>query len=218
MREASSLTTESITTCFQTVLPIILASASPRRREMLAGIGLQFRVEAAEADERVLPGEAPQAFVVRIAKDKAQIVANRYPGAWILAADTVVVQNGDILGKPADAEDAVSMLKRLVGRDHEVWTGFCLCQLGQDTQVCRAVKTEVQFADLSDPVIRAYVRSGDPMDKAGSYGIQSQGGFMVQGIRGSYSNVVGLPLAEVLSEMTALGLIQAAGSGEGKFI
>jgi len=205
-------TTENITPCFQTMLPLILASASPRRQEMLAGIGLQFRVEAAEADERVLPGEAPQAFVIRIAKDKAKIVADRYPGTWILAADTVVVQDGDILGKPVDTEDAVSMLKRLAGRGHEVWTGFCLCRSGEPQQVCRAVKTEVQFTDLPDPVIRAYVRSGDPLDKAGSYGIQSQGGFMVQGIRGSYSNVVGLPLAEVLSEMTALGLIQAAES------
>jgi len=211
---STPMTTETIPPCFQTVEPLILASASPRRREMLTAIGLQFRVEAAEADERVLPGEAPQAFVVRVAKDKARIVAARCPGTWILAADTVVVQNGEILGKPVNAEDAASMLKRLAGHEHEVWTGFCLCHSGQDRQVCRAVKTEVQFADLPDPVIQAYVRSGDPMDKAGSYGIQSQGGFMVRGICGSYSNVVGLPLAEVLSEMTALGLIQAAESGD----
>jgi septum formation protein len=179
---------------------------------MLGAIGLEFRVAAAEADERVLAGETPQAFVLRIAKDKAKIVANRYPKTWILAADTAVVQHGDILGKPVDAEDAVSMLRRLAGCEHEVWTGFCLYHAGQKEQVCRAVKTTVQFANMSDPVIQAYVRSGDPFDKAGSYGIQSQGGFMVQNIRGSYSNVVGLPLAETLSEMTSLGLIQAAKS------
>lgn len=195
--------------CFQNVQPLILASASPRRREMLAAIGLHFRVEAAEADERVLAGEDPPTYVVRVARDKAKIVAARSPGAWTLAADTVVVLHGEILGKPLDAEDAVLMLKRLAGNVHEVWTGFCLCHADQDNQVCRAVKTEVRFADLSDQVIRAYVRSGDPLDKAGSYGIQSQGGFMVQGIRGSYSNVVGLPLAEVIAEMIALGLIQS---------
>lgn len=203
------MTAEGFTPCFKTILPLILASASPRRREMLAALGLQFKVEAAEADEQVLAGEAHQTFVVRIAKAKAKIVAERYPEAWILAADTVVVQDGDILGKPVDEADAALMLKRLAGRVHEVWTGFCLYQAGQGTEICRAIKTEVLFADLSDQVIQAYVRSGDPLDKAGSYGIQSQGGFMVQGIRGSYSNVVGLPLAEVLSEMTALGLIQS---------
>ena len=203
------VTPESLTPCFKTALPFILASASPRRREMLAAIGLEFGVEAAEADEQVLPGEDPQTFVIRIAQDKAQIVAKRYPGTWILAADTVVVENGDILGKPVDAEDAVLMLKRLVDRTHEVWTGFCLCLADQDKLLCQATKTEVQFADLPDQAILAYVRSGDPLDKAGSYGIQSLGGFMVRGIRGSYSNVVGLPLAEVIIEMTALGIIRA---------
>lgn len=177
---------------------------------MLAGLGLTFTVEAAEADEQALAGESPQAFVLRVAKDKAQIVAARNPGAWILAADTVVVLDSTMLGKPADAEDAVRMLRRLSGRGHEVWTGFCLRREGTIGHVCRAVKTVVQFADLPEPVIRSYVGTGDPLDKAGSYGIQSQGGFMVQEISGSYSNVVGLPLAEVVTEMTALGLIRAA--------
>ena len=176
---------------------------------MLAAIGLRFVVEAAEAEESVQAGESAEAFVLRVARDKAQIVADRHPEAWILAADTVVVLDGDILGKPLDAEDAVLMLKRLAGNTHEVWSGFCLCQAGQGNLICRAVKTEVQFAALPDQVIRAYVRTGDPLDKAGSYGIQSQGGFMVQGIQGSYSNVVGLPLAEVVAEMSALGLIES---------
>ena len=203
-------TTVGLAPSFQNVLPFILASASPRRQEMLASLGLQFTIVPAEADERVWVGEAPQAFVIRIAKEKAQIVAKRYPQAWILSADTVVVVKGDILGKPVDAEDAVLMLKRLAGCEHEVWTGFCLGQAVQKQQICRAVMTKVQFANLSDSIIRAYVRSGDPMDKAGGYGLQSQGGFMVQELRGSYSNVVGLPLAEVLSEMIRVGLVQAA--------
>lgn len=199
--------------CFQSSRPFILASASPRRREMLAALGLEFQVEAADADEQVLPGEGAEEFVVRVAEDKARLVAERYPGVWVLAADTVVVLDHQILGKPVDAEEAVGMLKRLSGRGHEVWTGFCLSQVGRKDQVCRAVRTEVRFAKLPESVIRAYVRSGDPLDKAGSYGIQSLGGFMVAAISGSYSNVVGLPLAEVLAEMTALGLIRSAVAG-----
>lgn len=193
--------------------PLILASASPRRREMLAVLGLDFVVEAAGVNEQVLPGEEPQAFVVRVARDKALLVGDRHPGVWVLAADTVVVLAGDILGKPLDAEDAVLMLERLSGREHAVWTGFCLYQSGLGAPHCRTVRTEVRFAELTDPVIRAYVGSGDPLDKAGGYGIQSFGGFMVADIRGSYSNVVGLPLAEVLAEMTALGIIEGGSAG-----
>ncbi len=197
--------------CFRNLAPLVLASASPRRREMLTGLGLQFRVEAAEADERVLAGESAEAFVLRVARDKAMIVAQRNPGTWVLAADTAVVLAGEILGKPADDEEAISMLHRLAGREHEVWSGFCLERTGDETPTCRAVKTEVRFTDLSEAVIRAYVRTGDPLDKAGAYGIQSLAGFMVQEIRGSYSNVVGLPLAEVVAAMTALDLIRPAG-------
>lgn len=188
---------------------MVLASASPRRREILAGLGLTFTVDAARADERVLAGEGPRDFVIRVARDKARIVAMRHPGAWVLAADTVVVLEGEVLGKPGGAAEAVSMLTRLSGRGHEVWTGFCLCQGGQEEDHCRAVKTDVQFAVLAGPVIQAYVRTGDPLDKAGSYGIQSFGGFMVREIRGSYSNVVGLPLAEVVAAMSGLGIVQS---------
>ena len=180
---------------------------------MLTGLGLDLLVEPAGIDEQVLAGEGPPEFVARVARDKAMLVADRHPGVWVLAADTVVVLDGEILGKPADAEDAVLMLKRLSGREHEVWTGFCLYQAGHDAPRCRTVKTDVRFAELTDPVIRAYVRSGDPLDKAGAYGIQSLGGFMVADIQGSYSNVVGLPLAEVLAEMTALGIIEGGNDG-----
>lgn len=195
--------------CFQNLTPFILASASPRRQEMLAGLGLSFRVEAAEADERVLDGETPETFVLRVAKDKAMIVAERNQGTWVLAADTVVVLEGEILGKPTDAEEAILMLHRLADREHEVWTGFCLGRTGEH-RLCRAVRTAVRFADLSGPEIRAYVRTGDPLDKAGAYGIQSLAAFMVREINGSYTNVVGLPLAEVVAAMTALGLILPA--------
>ena len=203
----------SVSPCFHNPTPFILASASPRRREMLTGLGLRFEIEAAEADERVLPAEAPADFVRRIARHKAMIVAERHPETWILAADTAVVLDGDILGKPLDDAEAGLMLRRLSGRQHEVWTGFCLVQTAGDGPRCLAVKTDVHFAELSDPIIAAYVRSGDPRDKAGGYGIQSLGGFLVREICGSYSNVVGLPLAEVLAEMTALGLVEAGGEG-----
>ena len=204
------MTDAGVIPCFQNLTPFILASASPRRREMLTDLGLQFRVEDAEADERVQAGESPEAFVLRVAKDKAMIVGYKYPGVWVLAADTVVVLGGEILGKPTDAKDATLMLQRLAGRWHEVWTGFWLGRTGDEHHIHRAVKTDVQFADLSGPMIRAYVRTGDPLDKAGGYGIQSLAAFMVQGIRGSYSNVVGLPLTEVVAAMAALGLIQPA--------
>ncbi len=194
--------------CYHTLHPFVLASASPRRREMLAGVGLDFLVEAAAIDEQVLPGEGPEPFVLRIAEEKARVVAQRHPGRWVLAADTVVVLEGQILGKPADAEEAVGMLTRLAGQWHEVWTGFCLGQTGCEGEVCRAVSTEVRFAELPAAVIRAYVNTGDPLDKAGGYGIQSLGGFMVAAIAGSYSNVVGLPLAEVLAALSKVGVIQ----------
>jgi septum formation protein len=183
---------------------------------MLAGLGLDFRVEAADIDEQVLPGESPEALVVRVATEKARVVAQRHPGHMVLAADTVVVLEGTILGKPVDAEEAVGMLTRLSGRGHEVWTGFCLARAGREEgQVCRAVRTEVCFAQLSAAVIRAYVSTGDPLDKAGGYGIQSLGGFMVASISGSYSNVVGLPLAEVLAVLSDAGLIQGGSTEEG---
>lgn len=194
--------------CFRSATPWVLASASPRRREMLSGLGLDFTVDAADADESVLAGEGPEAFVVRVARDKARIVARRHPDAWVLAADTVVVLEGKMLGKPVDIAEAVSMLTRLSGRGHEVWSGFCLYRSGQEESRCQAVKTAVRFATLSDPEIQAYVRTGDPLDKAGSYGIQSFGGFVVEGIVGSYTNVVGLPLAEVVAVMSALGIIE----------
>lgn len=192
-------------------LPLVLASASPRRRAMLADLGLDFLVDAAHADEQMLPGEGAEDVVRRLAREKARIVAARHPGQWVLAADTAVVLGGEILGKPADADEARAMLRRLAGRVHEVWSGFCLDNSDlHGLALCQAVRTEVRFAPLSPEVIAAYVRTGDPLDKAGAYGIQSLGGFMVQGIVGSYSNVVGLPLAEVIAGLSGRGLLQSS--------
>ena len=199
--------------CFKSVVPLILASASPRRRVMLAELGLDFTIDAAQADERVTPGERAADFVLRVARDKATIVAGRHSGAWTLAADTAVVLEGEILGKPADPPEARRMLARLAGRRHEVWTGFCLTSPRSPEQIhSQAVRTEVRFSPLTPAMIDAYVRTGDPLDKAGAYGIQSLAGFMVEAISGSYSNVVGLPLSEVIARLLALDLIAPAAS------
>ncbi|NOX25305.1 MAG: septum formation protein Maf [Deltaproteobacteria bacterium] len=186
---------------------LILASGSPRRREMLRLLGLDFIVRVSEVDERVRPAERPAAFVKRVGREKAMAVAGSNAGAWILAADTAVVINGQILGKPANAAEALVMLKKLAGGSHEVWTGFCLIKQQENIRLCRAVRTVVRFVDWHEDIFSAYVNSGDSLDKAGGYGIQGAGGVLVRGISGSYSNVVGLPMAEVMAAMLRLGAV-----------
>ncbi len=192
---------------FTTDEHLVLASASPRRRGFLDDLGLSFTVEAADIDEAVAPGEDPSAFVQRISHAKAAVLADKYPHAWVLAADTAVVLDDEILGKPATPPAAMKMLQRLSGRWHEVWTGFCLCRKSATVSETHAVRSEVRFTDLTEAVCRSYAQTGEPMDKAGAYGIQGKGGFLVQEIRGSYSNVVGLPLAEVIGALLRLKVI-----------
>lgn len=192
--------------CFHTVADLVLASASPRRQRFLHELGLEFEVLPAHVDEIHSPGESPEAFVRRLASDKARAVASRRPDGWILAADTIVVLDDDILGKPRDSIDAIRMLKRLRNRWHTVWTGFCLCC--GETAVSEAVSSEVRFGDFSDAVCAAYAATGEPLDKAGAYGIQGKGAFLVREIRGSYSNVVGLPLSEVVHMLLGRGVIE----------
>ena len=180
------------------MLPLYLASASPRRRELLEGLGLEFRIEPAAVDERALPGEAPRDHVVRLAASKAAAVAtalrSRGIEALVLAADTIVTIDGMILGKPRDADDALSMLRRLAGRRHEVITA-CRLVRGDDGRVAAAIAVSgVRFNTWSDSLARWYVKTGEPLDKAGAYGIQGRGVLLSQGIEGSWSNVVGLPL------------------------
>jgi len=150
-------------------------------------------------EEIPLPGELPDDFVVRMATEKARAVVDA--DAWVLAADTVVTVDGDILGKPGDEEEACQMLMRLSGRWHEVWTGFALKRQMTGILYAQAVCTRVRFMDLTPELCRAYVRTGEPMDKAGAYGIQGKGCFLVPEIRGSYTNVVGLPMSEVLQAL-----------------
>ena len=184
---------------FITKKPFILASASPRRRKFLEDLGMDFTVHVGDVDETPKPSESPEDFVCRMAFEKADIVSQQHHLSWVLGADTVVVLDGEILGKPADEASARSMLKSLSGRCHGVWTGFCLSSVENAVAEKQAIKTVVRFSELTDDIINAYVATGEPFDKAGSYGIQGKGGFLVEEIHGSYSNVVGLPLTEVLN-------------------
>lgn len=183
-------------------MPIVLASASPRRRDLLTQAGIQFEVCPANISEKPLPGEAPTAFAERMAREKAQAVPLKTDGI-ILAADTVVVIDAKILGKPHDAEDAVGMLRLLSGRCHKVTTGVCL--LGLDFEDVRSETTIVEFSEIPDEEIREYVSTGEPLDKAGAYAIQGGAARWISKIEGDYNNVVGLPVEMVLKMLREHG-------------
>ena len=191
--------------CFTTIQKLILASASPRRADFFRKLGLTFRISGAAIDESLKPGEIPTEFVKRLATEKAKIIAGDHPGAWVVGADTVVVLDNKILGKPDSPSHAEEMLQQLSGRWHEVRTGFTIC--GPGGEISRAVMTRVCFIKVFPELIHSYVLTGEPLDKAGSYGIQGLGGVLVREIKGSYSNVIGLPLAEVVEAMLKLRII-----------
>ncbi|MDP9052874.1 MAG: Maf family protein [Acidobacteriota bacterium] len=175
-------------------MKLVLASKSPRRAELLAAAGIEFTVRVTDIDETPRECEAARDYVLRVAGEKARAVKTE-PGEIVLAADTTVVLDGQILGKPADAADAVRMLRALAGRRHEVMTGICLRQGDRVLTDCAA--TAVWFHPLAQAEIEDYVASGEPMDKAGAYGIQGLASRFIERIEGSYSNVVGLPVALV---------------------
>jgi len=181
-------------------LVLVLASQSPRRRELLGLLGLELEVRPAHADERRLPGEAPEAYVRRLAAEKAAAVE----GALVLAADTAVVLGGEVLGKPRHPAEAREMLRALSGRDHVVLTGVCARRGERRAEA--VVATEVSFAPLSAAQVDWYVATGEPLDKAGAYAVQGAGGVFVRAIRGSVSNVVGLPLHETTGLLRGLGV------------
>jgi septum formation protein len=180
------------------LLPLYLASASPRRRELLAGLGIASQQEPAEVDERALPAESPSELPVRLAAAKAAAVARGLQSqgiaALVLAADTIVTIDGVILSKPADEADAFSMLLRLAGRRHDVVTACRLVRTDDGRAAAALTVSGVRFAPWNEALARWYVQTGEPMDKAGAYGIQGLGVFLAEGIEGSWSNVVGLPL------------------------
>jgi len=180
------------------VLPFYLASASPRRRELLESLGVALRLEPAGVDESTLPGETAQDHVVRLAARKAAAAAaalrDRGIEALVLAADTIVTIEGDILGKPEDEADALSMLRRLAGKRHDVLTACRLVRSDDGRAAATVAISGVRFNPWDEPLARWYVATGEPMDKAGAYGIQGRGVLLSAGIEGSWSNVVGLPL------------------------
>ena len=175
---------------------LVLASASPRRQELLRSAGISFEVQAADIPENALPGEAAKDCAERLARDKALAVARQRPHDFVLGADTVVVVDGQLLGKPSDAADATRMLRLLSGREHQVITGVCLVVSGEPSTASET--TLVTVSEITEKDIADYVASGEPMDKAGAYAIQGLASRWIPRIEGDYSNVVGLPVALVL--------------------
>lgn len=181
---------------------LLLASSSPRRREILAALGLEFEARGLDVDETPLSGEDAADMVLRLAEDKAR--AGAAPARVVLAADTAVVLDGEIFGKPIDRDDALGMLERLSGREHEVLTGVAVCADGNiETGLSR---TRVRFRDIGRDEALQYWQSGEPADKAGAYGIQGLGGVFVSNIEGSYTGVVGLPVFETARLLARAGI------------
>ncbi len=188
-------------------IKIILASSSPRRKELLESVGLKFQVVNPEADETYLNDESPEDVALRLSKEKALSVARGYEaGTVVIGADTVVVVDNDILGKPLDENDAALMLRKISGREHRVLTAFTIVKPQSQVLHGEIVETFVSVKNLAASEIEGYIMTGEPMDKAGAYGIQGIGAFMIQEIRGSYTNVVGLPLVEVLEALKLQGV------------
>jgi septum formation protein len=189
---------------------VVLASGSPRRHELLAQIGVQFAVRVPDIDETPEPGEAPSVYVRRLAFAKAAAVSAA-PDELVIAADTTVELGGEILGKPLDADDAASMLRRLSARTHRVHTGVAVRH--GDLELAEVCTTLVTFVELDEAMVEWYVGTGEPIDKAGSYALQGAGGALVQLVRGSVSNVIGLPLHVVIELAGRCGveLLTAAG-------
>lgn len=188
--------------------PLRLASASPRRRELLQNLGLAFDVEPADLVETPAPGETPAAYVERLAREKASAIGARHDTrVAVLGADTTVVLEGAILNKPSDLEDSARMLRLLRDREHVVYTGVALYLRPEASLHAVTVHTRVRFRAFDDATLRAYVASREGMDKAGAYGIQELGAALVREVHGSYSNVVGLPAAETIELLQSAGVL-----------
>jgi septum formation protein len=185
----------------------ILASASPRRQELLRSVGLKFKIIPAHVDENYSAGESPRQHVQRLSIDKAMVIAKKYPEAWVLGADTIVVIDGMILGKPENKTQAQKMLQKLSGREHKVFTGFTIAHLAAKIYKTKVIQSAVRFKTLSPKEMDWYVSCDEPYDKAGGYAVQGKGACFIQSIRGSYTNVIGLPLCEVLEALKIFGMV-----------
>ena len=177
---------------------LILASKSPRRRYLLKQAGLAFTVIPGNFDESTVPMSSPPEYVRKLAEAKAIDIARQYPSSWVIGADTMVSIGDRILGKPVSDSDARDMLQRLSDRIHQVYTGYCICRRSENRLYSDTVKTDVRFKALTPDEIAWYIQTREPFDKAGAYAIQGLGTFLVKSINGSYTNVVGLPICEVI--------------------
>ena len=189
---------------------IVLASQSPRRRELLSLIGIPHEVRPADLDESILPGESPTEHAERLARAKAEAVAAREPAAVVIGSDTIVVLDGDILGKPRDAKEAAAILRRLSGRTHTVHTAVAVARNGRTVSGVESV--EVTFRPLTDSQIETYIATGEPMDKAGAYGIQGYGAVIVERVHGDYFAVMGLALGRLVALLEQVGVAYRFGA------
>ncbi len=200
---------------FITKKTLVLASGSPRRKDYFQNLGFSFSIFFTDIDERVKKGEHPRDFVKRMALMKACSAMEGEPKSWVVAADTIVSMGERIWGKPTNSEDAVSMLMQLSGKKHRVMTGVCIGCREEGIERIRVVDTTVKFFSFSERIARAYVETGESMDKAGAYGIQGNGAMLAEYISGSYTNVVGLPLCEVVNFLCEHEVIAPIGTGGG---
>ena len=185
----------------------ILASKSPRRSYLLKQAGVEFSVIPSSIDETAVPLSSPETYVRVMAEAKAMDISEKYPDQWVIGADTIVLIGGSILGKPGSESEARAMLKQLSGQTHQVLTGYAFCCKAKERNFSETIKTEVSFKNLSEEEIEWYIHTGEPFDKAGAYAIQGLGTFIVKSINGSYTNVVGLPVCEVVEFLIKEGIL-----------
>ena len=193
----------------------ILASASPRRIELLGLLGLRFEIMPSNVDEKFLNGETPRDHVLRLSEEKANIASTLHPEAWVMGADTIVIINGDALGKPRTRDEAREMLGRLSGQVHTVFTGFTVARRSAGIIISDAVESSVRFREITEDEMKWYIRSREPYDKAGGYAVQGMSAFFIKEIHGSYTNVMGLPLCEVVDVLKRVGAIDFTGAVDG---
>ena len=186
---------------------LILASKSPRRRYLLEQAGLSFSVIPSDIDETAIPLSPPEIYVKVLSEAKAESIAKKYPEKWVIGADTIVLKDGVVLGKPGSIDEARSMLKKLSGEVHQVFTGYSILCKSKNRIFSETVQTEVLFKNLTDEEIEWYIHTKEPFDKAGAYAIQGLGTFLVKRINGSYTNVVGLPVCEVIEFLIQEGIV-----------
>ena len=187
---------------------LVLASSSPRRRELLTMLGIAFEVIPSHVDEEEIDGETPGEHVTRLSQAKVREVGKTFPARWILGADTIVFIDGVVLGKPRTTTDAQCMLRKLSGREHTVMTGFYIYHPERNQSAGTVVESRVAIKKLTENEIDGYIKTGEPFDKAGAYAVQGIGMFMIEKVSGSHTNVIGLPVCEVVSALKSLGAIR----------